>query len=138
MIERLSEEVQEDLRLGLIPVMMGRELAKLPRGNQKDAVDAILKRRYSTREAAKLIGYLLSRPRWESSAILASSWEVVEQRQPRPRGLGAKLLSLHEICQAVSKEFSQCSPETRRGLSLLIERTIGSAEEMVKTLRTAP
>ena len=138
LIERLSEEVQEDLRLGLIPVMMGRELAKLPRGNQKDVVDAILKRRYSTREAAKLIGYLLSRPRWESSAILASSWEVVEQRQPRPRGLGAKLLSLHEICQAVSKEFSQCSPETRRGLSLLIERTIGSAEEVLKTLRTAP
>ena len=138
LIERLSEEVQEDLRLGLIPVMMGRELAKLPRGNQKDAVDAILKRRYSTREAAKLIGYLLSRPRWESSAILASSWEVVEQRQPKPRGLGAKLLSLHEICQAVSKEFSQSSPETRRGLSLLIERTIGSAEEVVKTLRTAP
>jgi ParB-like chromosome segregation protein Spo0J len=138
LIERLSEEVQEDLRLGLIPVMMGRELAKLPRGNQKDAVDAILKRRYSTREAAKLIGYLLSRPRWESSAILASSWEVVEQRQPRPRGLGAKLLSLHEICQSVSKEFSQSSPETRRGFSLLIERTIGSAEEVVKTLRTAP
>ena len=138
MIERLSEEVQEDLRLGLIPVMMGRELAKLPRGNQKDVVDAILKRRYSTREAAKLIGYLLSRPRWESSAILASSWEVVEQRQPRPRGLGAKLLSFHEICQSVSKEFSQSSPETRRGFSLLIERTIGSAEEVVKTLRTAP
>ena len=60
LIERLSEEVQEDIRLGLISVITGRELAKLPRGNQKEAADAILKRRYTTREAAKLIGYLLS------------------------------------------------------------------------------
>ena len=136
LIERLSEEVQEDLRLGLISVITGRELSKLPRGNQKEAADAILKRRYSTREAAKLVGYLLSRPGWEYSAILASPWEVVEQRQPKPRGLGAKLLSLHEICQTVSEGFSKCSPEKRRGLYSLIERAIGSVEEVVKTLRT--
>ena len=138
LIERLSEEVQEDIRLGLISVITGRELAKLPRGNQKDAADAIIKRRYSTREAAKLIGYLLRRPGWKSSVILASPWEVVEQRQPKPRGLGAKLLSLHEICQTVSEGFTKCSPETRRGLSSLIERAIGSAEEVVKTLRADP
>jgi len=138
LIERLSEEVQEDIRLGLISVITGRELAKLPRGNQKDAADAIVKRRYSTREAAKLIGYLLRRPGWESSVILASPWEVVEQRQPKPRGLGAKLLSLHEICQIVSEGFTKCSPETRRGLSSLIERAIGSAEKVVKTLRADP
>jgi ParB/RepB/Spo0J family partition protein len=63
LIERLSEEVQEDIRLGLISVITGRDLAKLPRGNQKEAADAILKRHYTTREAAKLIGYLLSRPK---------------------------------------------------------------------------
>jgi ParB/RepB/Spo0J family partition protein len=44
LIERLSEEVQEDLRLGLISVITDRELSKLPRGNQKEAADAILKR----------------------------------------------------------------------------------------------
>jgi len=52
--------------------------------------------------------------------------------------LGAKLLSLHEICQTVSEGFTKCSPETRRGLSSLIERAIGSAEEVVKTLRADP
>jgi ParB/RepB/Spo0J family partition protein len=138
LIERLSEEVQEDIRLGLIPVITGRDLAKLPRGNQKDAADTILKRRYTTREAAKLIGYLLSRPGWEYSAILASSWEVVEPRQPRPRGFGAKLILFREICQGVSEGYRQCNPEKRRGLSSLIELAIGSAEEVVKTLRTAP
>jgi ParB/RepB/Spo0J family partition protein len=138
LIERLSEEVQEDLRLGLISVITGRELAKLPRGNQKEAADAILKRRYSTREAAKLIGYLLSRPRWEYSAILASPWEIFEPRQPKPRGLGAKLLLLHEICQTVSEGFSQCGPEKRRVLYSFINLAIGSAEEVLKTLRTDP
>lgn len=138
LIERLSEEVQEDIRLGLISVITGRELAKLPRGNQKEAADAILKRRYTTREAAKLIGYLLSRPGWEYSVILASPWEVVEPRQPRPRGFGAKLLSFREVCQSVSEGFRKCSAEKRRDLSSLIELAIGSAEEVVKTLRADP
>jgi hypothetical protein len=122
----------------LISVITGRELSKLPRGNQKEAADAILKRRYTTREAAKLVGYLLSRPVWEYSAILASSWEAVEQREPKPRGLGAKLLSLCEICQIVLEGVKKCSPEKRRGLSMFIDRAIDSAEEVVKTLRTDP
>jgi ParB/RepB/Spo0J family partition protein len=138
LLERLSEEVQEDIRLGLISVITGRELAKLPRGNQKEAAEAILKRRYTTRETTKLIGYLLSRPRWEYSAILARPWEVVEPRPPRPRGFGGELISFREICQTVLEGFPQCNPETRRGLSSLIDLAIGSAEEVVKTLRTEP
>ena len=135
LIERLSEDVQEDIRLGLISVITGRELTKLPRGNQREAADVIVKRRYSTREAAQLIGHLLCRPRWEYSAILAGPWEVVEPRQPRPRGFGAKLVSFRELCQSVSEGFRKCSPETRKGLSSLIPLAIGSAEEVVKTLR---
>jgi ParB/RepB/Spo0J family partition protein len=138
LMERLSEEVQEDIRLGLISVITGRELAKLPRGNQKEAAEAIFKRRYTTREATKLIGYLLSRPRWEYSVILASPWEVVEPRPSRPSGLGAKLVSFREICQTVLEGFPTCNPETRRSLSSLIDLAIGSAEEVVKTLRTEP
>jgi ParB/RepB/Spo0J family partition protein len=135
LIERLSEEVQEDIRLGLISVITGRDLSKLPRGNQKEAADAILKRRYTTREAAKLVGYLLSRPKWEYSSILASSWEVVEPRQLRPRGFGAKLVLFRELCQSVSEGVQKCNPEQRRGLSSLIEGAIGSAEEVVKVLK---
>jgi ParB/RepB/Spo0J family partition protein len=136
LIERLSEEVQEDIRLGLISVITGRELARLPRGNQREAADAILKHRFSTREAAKLVGHLLCRPRWEYSAILAGPWEVIEPRQPKPRGFGAKLVSFREVCQNVLEGFRMCRAEERIGLSLLIHLAIGSAEEVVKTLRT--
>ena len=135
LMERLSEEVREDIRLGLISVMTGRELAKLPRGNQREVAHTILRRRYSTREAAKLIGYLLSRPRWEYGVILANPWEVVEPREPRPRGFGAKLLLFRQICQSVGEGFRKCSPERRRDLGHLIDLAIGSAEEVVQTLR---
>ena len=110
----------------------------MPRGNQKEAADAILKRRYSTREAAKLIGYLLSRPKWEYPAILVRPWEVVEPRQSRPRGFGAKLVWFREACQGVSEGFRKCSPERKRDFTSLIHLAIGSAEELVKTLRTEP
>jgi hypothetical protein len=122
--------------LGLISVITGRDLAKLPRGNQKEAADAILKRHYTTREAAKLIGYLLSRPKGEYSAILGRPWEVVEPREPRPRGLGVKLVSFREACHTVLEGFRKCSPEKRRELYSLINLAILSAEEVVKTLRT--
>ena len=135
LMERLSEEVQEDIRLGLIAVMTGRELAKLPRGKQREVAPTILRRRYSTREAAKLIGYLLSRPRWEYGVILANPGEVVEPREPRPRGFGAKLLLFRQICQSVGERFRKCSPERRRDLGHLIDLAIGSAEEVVQTLR---
>jgi ParB/RepB/Spo0J family partition protein len=138
LMERLREEVQEDIRLGLISVITGRDLAKLPRGNQKEAAEAILKHRYSTREAAKLIGYLLSRPRWEYSVILASPWEVVEPRPPRPKWFGAKLISFREVCQSVLEGLPRCSPETRRELSSLIYLAIDSAEEVAKALREGP
>ncbi len=138
LIERLSEDVQEDIRLGLISVITGRELANLPRGNQKEAADAILKHRFSTREAAKLIGHLLCRPRWEYSALLAGPWEIIEPREPRPRGFGAKLVSFREVCQNISDGFRQCCTEERRGLSSLIDLAIDSAEEVVKTLRAEP
>ena len=138
LIERLSEDVQEDIRLGLISVITGRELAKLPRGNQREAADAILKHRFSTREAAKLIGHLLCRPRWEYSAILASPWEIVEPREPRPRGFGAKLVWFREACQNVSEGFRKCRDEERTGFSSLIDLAIGSAEEVLKTLRAEP
>lgn len=134
-MERLSEEVQEDIRLGLISVITGRELAKLPRGNQREVADTILKRRYTTREAARLVGHLLSRPRWEYGVILAHPWEVVEPREARPRGFGAKLLLFREVCQSVGEGFGKCSPERRGDLARLIHLAIGSAEEMVQTLR---
>lgn len=137
LIERLSEEVQEDIRLGLISVVAGRELAKLPRGNQKAAADAVLKNRFSTRETAKLITHLLSRPRWEHQTLLSAPWEIIEPKQSKSVGLEAKLISFEHICQSLSEGVKKIRLEKRSYLYEPIERAIGAAEEVVQSLRAA-
>lgn len=133
--ERLSEEIREDIRLGLLAVSVGRELAKLPRGNQRTAADAVLKHRFSMREVEKLISHLLSRPRWEHQVLLSAPWEIIEPKQPRPTGLEAKLLSFEHTCRSFSGDVKKSGIETR--LFESIQRAIGAAEEVVTTLRAA-
>jgi len=135
MIEKLSEEILADIRLGLISVSIGRELAKLPRGNQNNAEKSIIKHRFSIREVEKLISHMLSRPRWEYDVILANPWEIIEPKQPRPVGLQAKLISMQGSCMSVSKDFKKGGSEKRAELSEYIDRAIGAAQEAVQTLR---
>lgn len=136
LIERLSEEVQENIRLGLITIMVGRELSKLPRGNQKAAAEAVLKHKLSTRETTRLITYLLSRPRWEHEAILWGPWEIIDRRQPRPTGIGAKLISFGCISRSLSERIKKSGLEDRSCLYGPAERAIAAAEEVVETLKT--
>jgi ParB/RepB/Spo0J family partition protein len=135
LIERLSEEVQEDIRLGLLSVSAGRELAKLPRGNQKSAAEAILKHRFSIREVEQLITHLLSRPRWEHQTLLASPWEIIEPKQSRPTGLAARLISFESTCRSLTEGIKKSRLENRSYLYEPIERAIGAAEELVTALR---
>jgi ParB/RepB/Spo0J family partition protein len=137
LIERLSEEVQENIKLGLISAVAGRELAKLPRGNQKAAADAVLKHRFSTRETAKLISHLLTRPRWEHQTILSAPWEIIEPKQPRPRGLEARLISFERVCRSLKEEITKHRVQDRRYLYEHIERAVSAAEEVVAVLRAA-
>jgi ParB/RepB/Spo0J family partition protein len=135
LIERLSDEVRQDVRLGLLSQSMGRELAMLPRGAQKEAAHAIIKHRLSTREAAKLIRYLLSRPRWDYHCILASPWEAVGPREPRPTGFAAYLMSFTRACTAVSKGATTIAPGEARRLSGLVSAALASAEHAVIALK---
>ncbi len=135
LVERLSEEVQEDIRLGLLPASMGRELAMVPRGNQKEAAAALIKHRFSTREAAKLIAYLLSRPRWEHHLILASPWEVVGPREPRPAGVASRLISFTHACCAVTQAVTTIAPGEKARLSGLMNAALVAAEAAIAALK---
>jgi len=137
LVERLSEEVREDIRLGLLPASMGRELAMVPRGNQKEAAGAIIKHRFSTREATKLIRYLLSCPRWEHHLILASPWEVVGPREPRPTGFAACLISFTHACYTVSKGATTTPPGEKTRLSGLMNAALAAAEAAIAALKEA-
>jgi ParB/RepB/Spo0J family partition protein len=135
LVERISEEVQEDIRLGLIAASIAREVAKLPRGNQKAAVDAVMKHRLSTRETQRLVAHLMSRPRWDHQAILAAPWQIIEPRQSRPAGIEARLLSFARMCRSLSEAIAQSGPRNRGHLQEPIQRAIGAAQDVVTTLR---
>ena len=55
-------------------------MAKLPQGNQEPALDTVLKHRLTCLEAERLVGELLSRPRWDHENILWAPWEVLEEQ----------------------------------------------------------
>jgi ParB/RepB/Spo0J family partition protein len=138
LIERLHEEVQEDIRLGLLPASMGRELAMVPRGNQKEVAAALIKHRLSTREATKLIAYLLSRPRWEHHLILASPWEVVGPREPRPVGVASRLISFTHACTALTQALTTIAPGEAARLSGCVSAALGAAEAAIAALKEVP
>jgi len=135
LIERLSEEVQEDIKLGLLSVSVGRELVKLPRGNQRAAANAVLKHRLSIKEVEKLIAHLLSCPRWEHESILWAPWEILERKQTRPTEIEARLLSFERLCRSLAEKVRGSGLEKRGNLYEALTRAIGAAEEVVTTLR---
>jgi len=86
LLEKLSDEVLNHLRLGLINVTIGRELARLPRGNQDQTLFAIIKHKLDTRESNRLITLLLTEPGWNHEKILNFPEPILEDRcPPRPR-----------------------------------------------------
>ena len=102
--QRLSDEVIEQMRLGLVNASIGRELARLPRGNQKGALKTLQKYRFTSRETARLVSLLMNEPRWNQEAILAFPEPILSDRQPpRPKKPGVDtltrdLLSIEKLC----------------------------------------
>ncbi|MCP4622076.1 MAG: ParB N-terminal domain-containing protein [bacterium] len=82
LVERLSDEVLENLKLGLINTTTGRELAKLPRGNQNCVLESVLEHRLRTKETGKLVSILLREPSSSHEKILLSPREKLHVRQP--------------------------------------------------------
>lgn len=57
--EHLESSVQDDIRLGLLSSSTARELARLPRGNQQDAAQAVRDGGLASRQAGQLVTLLL-------------------------------------------------------------------------------
>lgn len=105
LIERLLPEVQDALRMGDISVSHGRELVKLPRGNQADALQIIIGHGLTCRESAVLVERLLkSKNTREHEYIYQHIHEVIRDAS-RERSLydsrlsdqGNRLLKAREL-----------------------------------------
>ena len=78
LIEKLLPEVQDALRMGTITVSHGRELVKLPRGNQGQALEVVTRERLTSRECAIVVESLLkAKNAQEAGYIYSHSREVI-------------------------------------------------------------
>jgi ParB-like chromosome segregation protein Spo0J len=153
LIERLSDEARERIRLGLLPVSMGRELVRLPRGNQAPFLEAIRTHHLGCREVSKLIALLDTARPHEHAAILRNAREFIEQQSrvedivtdsrlcPLAREIHRKLMVLERYCLTVSfavrttvfeqfeKDEEKLLRDCRGRLAATLERTAGELRE---------
>jgi len=94
LIERLSDEAQQMIRLGLLPASLGTELARLQRCNQDLLLAAIREHHLTWRETRTVANALENEPRWKHEAILRD-----------PRG---SLLSPEQACPNPAEEKGLC------------------------------
>jgi ParB/RepB/Spo0J family partition protein len=83
--EALSVELQADLRLGLVDATTGRELARLPRGNQREVAAAVKRRGLSTRQTQTLVEAWLAAPTDEVRAALLASVRGTKPTEESPQ-----------------------------------------------------
>ena len=120
LIERLSDEAQQSIRLGLLPASLGVELARLQRCNQERLLESIRKHHLSWRETRKVVTALLSRPTREQENILRDPCRTVLQTENDilissldEKGLGLqarqmqrKLCTMEKMCLEAALLFS--------------------------------
>jgi len=151
LIERLGEEIQSEIQLGLVSISMGRELAKLPYGNQKESLDAIRKHRLTCREAEKLVASLLESHPSTHESILGCERILAERNPPAlcnlaisqtgsviKKRLGAMERGCASILEHVTLDSCAMLPTADYAvLSPGVERAIQTAELAVIHLRKA-
>jgi len=55
LVERLDVKVQQDVRVGLVPISIAREVVRLPRGNQAEVAESVHRNALTSREATVLV-----------------------------------------------------------------------------------
>ncbi len=154
--EGLSDALQADLRLGLLSASAGRELARLPRGNQ-DAVAAVIKQRGLTiKQISGLVeAWRQAESDEQRSTLLERAGHGDVQRVPRKRArtpaewlmrdieearrrsarlqgrlMGAPLSRLGlETSELVGRELLSLRP-VLKALVVTIERSLGEPTEV--------
>ncbi len=134
LVEKLSEDVVEHLKLGLINITIGRHLARLPAGNQAKALGTILKYRFTGSETARLVGLLLQNPRWNNEKILNFPDQILNDRQEsRPsrdwcRNFYQRLVKMDVYLSAVNPgQLNTCAAD---GVLPIIERLQSALSDM--------
>lgn len=157
LIERLSDEAQQMIKLGLLPASLGTELARLQRRNQDLLLAAIREHHLSVRETRRVVNALEHEARWNHDAILRDprgSLLSAEEAAPAPaeeKGLSyqvrkvlRKLVALERSCLEVALIASGTAPmtyekheETRlRGACVRVLPSLARVEKELRAMAT--
>jgi hypothetical protein len=80
LVEKLTNEAREDLRLGLLSATAARSLVRLPAGNQPDMLATLHRDELSATELDGVVGLLLAAPgRSQEEYILAQPRQALQQ-----------------------------------------------------------
>ncbi len=146
LVERLSGEVLDHLKLGLIVPGHGRWLARLPRDNQARALETVIRHRLCCTETERLVNLLLERSRSEQDSLLHLPLEILDDRSAlRPRkaptepdevSLARQIRNLGQWCRRLSMalDAAEFSPFSSQELEILRTST-QSLEALLGRLR---
>lgn len=84
LVERLSDELQAQLRLGLLDATRARELARLPRGNQEEVQRVVRAEGLGSRQTARLVERFVTATREQQVWMLAHPLEAIENAGQEP------------------------------------------------------
>jgi len=141
LVERLSDEAQSQLRLGLITGTIGRELARVPRGTQERVLEAVTEHGLGSREVSALAELLREADRTEQEQLLRAPREALSARgkgptvvrDPRLSESGNQLLGNlsrmeHACARVVSTVGIEGLSRLRSGDLLVLAPTLGQAQ----------
>jgi KorB domain len=94
LIQRLSDEVQESIRLGLLPASLGTELSRLQRCNQERLLVVIREHGLTWRETRQVVTVLLTKAPQEYEAILSNPRATMVKPPETPRSVPVEPLGL--------------------------------------------
>lgn len=153
MLERLSEEVQNDVRVGLTSTTMARELTRLPRDNQPEVAACIAEHGLTTRQARRLVDlFEVASGREEQRDLLSQPRDALDADEridsgiaPDPRlsrlanRLRRQLLIVEYDQAALRSVVTRCKPTTwsdteRDVVAPLVEQTADGCAELFATL----
>lgn len=81
LVERLDEQVQDDVRVGLLSCTTAREIVRLPRGNQVEVATAVRRVGLSSRDATRLVDlFSKANDRDQQRALLDQPREALERQ----------------------------------------------------------
>jgi ParB-like chromosome segregation protein Spo0J len=93
LLERLSVEVKEDLRLGLLGPALARQLVRLPAGNQQAVLALTRRETLTAQEVSGVIELLQGASPEQASFVLAKPREALAQARGLPTALRDPRLS---------------------------------------------